>query len=164
MPDEELLYDLADLFKVFADTTRIKILFALMARAMSVGELAEAIGATQSAISHQLRQLKQAHLVKFQRDGKSVIYSPIGRPCVHHACTRHDPYLANSRAPARYHSETSTKRKEPSCVRRLNLDELDCANCGAKIEAGIKQIEGVNNAKVTFMTQKLMIDADDARF
>lgn len=75
MPDEELLYDLADLFKVFADTTRIKILFALMARAMSVGELADAIGATQSAVSHQLRQLKQAHLVKFQRDGKSVIYS-----------------------------------------------------------------------------------------
>ena len=75
MPDEELLYDLADLFKVFADTTRIKILFALMARPMPVGELAEAIGATQSAVSHQLRQLKQAHLVKFQRDGKSVIYS-----------------------------------------------------------------------------------------
>lgn len=75
MPDEELLYDLADLFKVFVDTTRIKILFALMARPMPVGELAEAIGATQSAVSHQLRQLKQAHLVKFQRDGKSVIYS-----------------------------------------------------------------------------------------
>ena len=46
----------------------------------------------------------------------------------------------------------------------FKLDELDCANCGAKIEAGIKQIEGVNDAKVTFMTQKLMIDADDARF
>ena len=75
MPDEELLYDLADLFKVFADTTRIKILFALMSRPMPVGELAEAIDATQSAVSHQLRQLKQAHLVKFQRDGKSVIYS-----------------------------------------------------------------------------------------
>ena len=75
IPEEELLYDLADLFKVFADTTRIKILFALMARPMPVGELAEAIGATQSAVSHQLRQLKQAHLVKFQRDGKSVIYS-----------------------------------------------------------------------------------------
>ena len=75
IPNEELLYDLADLFKVFADTTRIKILFALMARPMPVGELAEAIGATQSAVSHQLRQLKQAHLVKFQRDGKSVIYS-----------------------------------------------------------------------------------------
>lgn len=46
----------------------------------------------------------------------------------------------------------------------FKLDELDCASCGAKIEAGIKQIEGVNDAKVTFMTQKLMIDADDARF
>ncbi|WP_337369176.1 metalloregulator ArsR/SmtB family transcription factor [Senegalimassilia faecalis] len=75
MPDEELLYDLADLFKVFADTTRIKILFALMNHEMPVGELAEAIGATQSAVSHQLRQLKQAQLVKFQRDGKSIIYS-----------------------------------------------------------------------------------------
>lgn len=75
MPDEELLYDLADLFKVFADTTRIKILYALMGRELSVGDLAEVIGATQSAVSHQLRTLKQAHLVKFQRDGKNVIYS-----------------------------------------------------------------------------------------
>ena len=75
MPDEELLYDLADLFKVFADTTRIKILFALMNHELPVGALAEAIGAPQSAVSHQLRQLKQAHLVKFQRDGKSIIYS-----------------------------------------------------------------------------------------
>ena len=74
-PDEELLYDLADLFKVFADTTRIKILYALMGRELSVGDLAEVIGATQSAVSHQLRTLKQAHLVKFQRDGKNVIYS-----------------------------------------------------------------------------------------
>ena len=46
----------------------------------------------------------------------------------------------------------------------FHLDELDCANCGAKIEDGIKKIDGVNDAKVTFMTQKLMIDADDARF
>ncbi|WP_294374464.1 helix-turn-helix transcriptional regulator [uncultured Slackia sp.] len=75
MPDEELLYDLADLFKVFADTTRIKILYALMGRELSVSDLAEVIGATQSAVSHQLRTLKQAHLVKFQRDGKNVIYS-----------------------------------------------------------------------------------------
>lgn len=75
MPDEELLYDLADLFKVFADTTRIKILYALMGRELSVGDLAEVIGATQSAVSHQLRTLKQAHLVKFERDGKNVIYS-----------------------------------------------------------------------------------------
>ncbi len=75
MPDEELLYDLADLFKVFGDTTRIKILYALMARELCVADLAEMIGATQSAVSHQLRTLKQARLVKFQRDGKNVIYS-----------------------------------------------------------------------------------------
>ena len=75
MPDEELLYDLADLFKVFADTTRIKILYALMGHSRCVADIAEIVGATQSAVSHQLRTLKQARLVKFQRDGKNVIYS-----------------------------------------------------------------------------------------
>lgn len=75
MPDEELLYDLADLFKVFADTTRIKILYALMGHDRCVADISEIINATQSAVSHQLRILKQAHLVKFKRDGKNVIYS-----------------------------------------------------------------------------------------
>lgn len=75
MPDEEMLYDLADLFKVFSDTTRIKILFALMAEDLSVGEIAEAVNISQSAVSHQLRILKQARLVKFRREGKQVIYS-----------------------------------------------------------------------------------------
>ena len=75
MPNEEMLYDLADLFKVFADTTRIKILFALMGRELCVAHIAEMVNATQSAVSHQLRILKQAHLVKFQRDGKNINYS-----------------------------------------------------------------------------------------
>ena len=75
MPDEELLYDLADLFKVFADTTRIKILYALMTKDRCVADLAEEIGATQSAVSHQLRTLKQSRLVRAKRDGKNVIYS-----------------------------------------------------------------------------------------
>lgn len=75
MPDEEILYDLADLFKVFGDTTRIKILYSLMGQELCVADIAELIGATQSAVSHQLRTLKQARLVKFQRDGKNVIYS-----------------------------------------------------------------------------------------
>ena len=75
MPNEELLYDLADLFKVFSDTTRIKILYSLMDAPRSVGDIADAIGATQSAVSHQLRILKQARLVRFSRDGRSVIYS-----------------------------------------------------------------------------------------
>lgn len=75
LPDEELLYDLADLFKVFSDTTRIKILYALFDQPRAVGDIAETIGATQSAVSHQLRILKQARLVRFDRDGRSIIYS-----------------------------------------------------------------------------------------
>ena len=75
MPEEELLYDLADLFKVFSDTTRIKILFTLMGRDLCVADIAEETGTTQSAVSHQLRTLKQAHLVKFERDGRNIVYS-----------------------------------------------------------------------------------------
>ena len=75
MPDEELLYDLADLFKVFGDTTRIKILYALMGRELSVSDIAEATETSQSAVSHQLRILKQSRLVKFRRDGRNINYS-----------------------------------------------------------------------------------------
>ena len=75
LPDEELLYDLADLFKVFSDTTRIKILYALMGRELCVAEIAEATETSQSAVSHQLRTLKQSRLVRAKRDGKNVIYS-----------------------------------------------------------------------------------------
>ena len=75
IPEEELLYDLADLFKVFSDTTRIKILFTLMGRELCVADIADETGTTQSAVSHQLRTLKQAHLVKFERDGRNIVYS-----------------------------------------------------------------------------------------
>ncbi len=74
MPDDELLYDLADLFKVFGDTTRIRILYALE-REMCVCDIAEVLGMTQSAISHQLKTLKQSKLVKSRREGKTVFYS-----------------------------------------------------------------------------------------
>ena len=73
--DEEILMDLADLFKIFADTTRIKILYALMESALCVAEISEAVSVSQSAVSHQLRILKNARLVKYQRDGKNIIYS-----------------------------------------------------------------------------------------
>lgn len=75
MPDEGLLYDLAELYKVFGDSTRIKILFALYESEMCVCCIAELLNMTQSAISHQLRVLKQSKLVKFRRDGKEVYYS-----------------------------------------------------------------------------------------
>ena len=75
MPDEELLMDLAELFKTFGDSTRIKILHALTEEEMCVCAIAELLGMTQSAISHQLRILKQAKLVKCRREGKSMVYS-----------------------------------------------------------------------------------------
>lgn len=75
MPDEENLYDLADLFKIFGDSTRVKVLCALSSAEMCVCDIAALLGMTKSAISHQLRVLKQARLVKYRRDGKVVFYS-----------------------------------------------------------------------------------------
>lgn len=75
MPEEEDLYDLADFFKVFADTTRIKILYVLLKQEMCVCDIAQTLEMTQSAISHQLRVLKQMDLVKSKRDGKTIYYS-----------------------------------------------------------------------------------------
>ncbi len=75
LPREELLNELADFYKVFADSTRVKILFVLLESEMCVCDLAEVLDMTQSAISHQLRVLKQMKLVKNRRDGKTVYYS-----------------------------------------------------------------------------------------
>ena len=75
LPDEELLYDLAELYKVFGDSTRIKILYVLFEAEMCVCDIAQVLGMTQSAISHQLRVLKQSKLVKFRREGKTMFYS-----------------------------------------------------------------------------------------
>ncbi|MEG1877993.1 MAG: metalloregulator ArsR/SmtB family transcription factor [Pseudoflavonifractor sp.] len=75
MPTDEVLYNLADLFKLFGDSTRIKILFLLFESEMCVCDIARLLSMTQSAISHQLRALKQSKLVKYRRDGKTVFYS-----------------------------------------------------------------------------------------
>lgn len=75
MPDEDELYDLAELFKVFGDSTRIRILTVLFGEEMCVCDIAEALGMNQSAVSHQLKILKNAKLIKNRRDGKQVYYS-----------------------------------------------------------------------------------------
>ena len=75
MPSEDELYDLAELFKAFGDSTRIRILFALFEADICVCDLAESLNMTQSAISHQLRVLKQARLVSSRREGKTIYYS-----------------------------------------------------------------------------------------
>ncbi len=75
MPGEEEFNDLADFFKVFGDSTRIKILYVLLRSEMCVCDIAEVLGMTQSAISHQLRVLRQMNLVRTRREGKTVFYS-----------------------------------------------------------------------------------------
>ena len=75
LPDEGLLCDLAEFYKVFGDSTRIKILYALFEKERGVGEIAGLLGMTMSAISHQLRILKGARLVKYRREGKMVFYA-----------------------------------------------------------------------------------------
>ena len=75
MPEDEILYDLAELFKIFGDSTLIKILYVLFESEMCVCDIAKLLGMTQSAISHQLRALKQSKLVKYRREGKTVFYS-----------------------------------------------------------------------------------------
>lgn len=75
MADDEVLYDLAELFKVFGDSTRIRILYAMFNRELCVSDLADRLQLSQSSVSHQLRILKSSKLVKCRREGKSIFYS-----------------------------------------------------------------------------------------
>lgn len=75
MPEDGIIYDLAELFKVFADSTRMKIIYALLKEELCVCDIASIVQTTQSAISHQLRILKQTKLVKYRKEGKVVYYS-----------------------------------------------------------------------------------------
>ena len=75
MPSEDTLYDLTELFRIFGDSTRVRILYVLFEAEMCVCDIAMLLGLTQSAVSHQLRALKNARLVKSRRDEKTVFYS-----------------------------------------------------------------------------------------
>lgn len=75
IPEKETLEQIAELFKGFADSTRVHILSLLVERELCVTDIAEAVALSQSAISHQLRILKQMHLIKFRREGKNILYS-----------------------------------------------------------------------------------------
>ena len=75
MLNEEIVYEVSELFKVLGDSTRVRILTALLEKELGVCCIADSLGMSQSAISHQLRVLKQARLVKFRREGKSIFYS-----------------------------------------------------------------------------------------
>ncbi len=75
IPENEICEAIAELFKAFGDPTRVKILSNLQQRELCVGDIAEAVELSQSAVSHQLRILKQMHLIKFRREGKNILYS-----------------------------------------------------------------------------------------
>lgn len=75
IPDKQTLEQIAELFKAFGDPTRVQILSLLVDQELCVGDIAESVELSQSAISHQLRILKQMHLIKFRRDGKNILYS-----------------------------------------------------------------------------------------
>lgn len=75
IPEKETLEQIAELFKAFADPTRVRILSHLQRQELCVNDIAEAVELSQSAVSHQLRILKQMHLIKFRRDGKNALYS-----------------------------------------------------------------------------------------
>ncbi|MGN0254857.1 MAG: ArsR/SmtB family transcription factor [Chordicoccus sp.] len=75
LPDEDEMFDLAELFKIFGDSTRIRILFVLFDNEHSVSDIADVLNMTQSAVSHQLKILRQAKLVSSRRDGKQIFYS-----------------------------------------------------------------------------------------
>ena len=83
MPEEGVLFDLAEFFKVFADSTRIKILYVLLQSEMCVCDIGHALNISQSAVSHQLRVLKQMRLVKYRKEGKSIFYSLSDRHIEH---------------------------------------------------------------------------------
>ena len=74
-PDDEILYDLAELFKIFGDSTRIKILYALSESELCVNDIAQLLNLSQSSVSHQLRILKDSKLVRFRREGKIIFYA-----------------------------------------------------------------------------------------
>lgn len=75
IPDKATMEQIADLFKAFGDPTRVHILSLLQQQELCVGEIADGVAISQSAISHQLRILKQMHLIKFRREGKNILYS-----------------------------------------------------------------------------------------
>ena len=175
LPQDEVLYDLAELFKIFGDSTRVKILYALLEAELCVCDIAKLMDVSQSAVSHQLRVLKGSKLVKFRREGKTLYYSLADEHVfrILNFEPGHGAYSGRSGDPlsraavSSPYIRTKIQYFEKGAIvmkKTFKMIDLDCANCAAKMEAAIKKIDGVQDATVSFMTQKLTIQADDARF
>ncbi len=148
MPTDVLLCNLGDFFKVFGDATRIKILYSLFESELCVCAIAELLGMTQSAISHQLKVLKDARLVRSRREGKTVYYSLA------------DDHVSLIIGQGYNHITEGDRVMKKTFM----MEELDCAHCASKMEDAIGKLEGVSAVAVNFFAQKLIIEADEERF
>ncbi len=144
MPDDEVLYELADLFRVFGDSTRIKILYALHDSELCVQDIANAVQLSQSAVSHQLRVLKDSKLVRFRREGKTVYYA------------LDDDHVRSILSMGMDHIEE--KERLVLTMKKTYKIEVDCANCAPKMEDAANTVSGVAKATVSFMTQKMKVE------
>ena len=151
MPDDEVLYELADLFRVFGDSTRIKILYALHDSELCVQDIADAVQLSQSAVSHQLRVLKDSKLVRFRREGKTVFYA-LDDDHVRSILPWGWTISKNDRAHAR------RKKRLVLIMKKTYKIEVDCANCAQKMEDAANTVAGVEKATVSFMTQKMKVE------
>ncbi len=147
LPPDEKLNQLGDLFKVFGDPTRIKILYSLFESELCVCAIAELLGMTQSAISHQLKVLKDANLVSFRREGKTIYYSLA------------DDHVNLIIAQGFNHITEGEKIMKKTFM----MEDLDCAHCAAKMEEGIRKLEGVFEVSINFFAQKMIIELDEER-
>ena len=147
MPPDEKLNRLAELFKVFGDPTRVKILYSLFESELCVCAIAELLGMTQSAISHQLKVLKDANLVSFRREGKTIYYS-----------------LADDHVNLIIAQGFNHITEEERMVKNTYMmEDLDCAHCAAKMEEQIRKLEGVSEVSINFFAQKMIIELDEER-
>jgi ArsR family transcriptional regulator len=147
MPSGDTLEKLSDLFKIFGDSTRMKILYSLFEEELCVCAIADLLGMTQSAISHQLKVLKDANLVCARREGKTVYYS---------LADDHVNLIISQ-------GFNHIKEGEHFMKKTYRMEDLDCAHCAAKMEEGISKLEGVRSVAVNFLAQKLMIELDEER-
>ena len=147
MPDEERLYDLAELFKVFGDTTRIRILYVLFESEMCVCDIAALLNMTQSAISHQLR-IPEAGPPGPQPPGREDRLLLFGRRPRPH---RHRPG----------HGAHRRKAWEEKSMKKTYKIDVDCANCANLMEEAAKATPGVQDAVVSFMTLKMKVTFEE---
>ncbi len=155
---EDTLYDLTELFRIFADSTRVRILYVLLESEMCVCDIADLLGLTQSAISHQLRALKTP--VWSPPAGRKTVFYALADD---HVKTIIDQGLEHVSSDPCQH-EFYGKQEEPIMKKAFQTHRPGLCQLRRQNGDGHQKIDGVSDASVSFLTQKMTIDADEARF